>query len=236
MSSHQERAEELTPLDHSSCGTLLNTCVHFIHHPERCPTYWPNNNPNCLSPAERTAVNENLGPLTGKVVIGDSLPNLNDPVVVGDLDSNAKGSGARRNAGKSQLDLIPVAFWHKSWRRGSVILPGRMDNLLGVLTRWQAGNTSELSIWLESQDLTPAVPVLEFGATKYKAWNWAKGMPWSVCVGCILRHCKKILEGEEIDPESGATHWGHIICNVIFLAYYAEHYPEGDDRPPRFSE
>ena len=77
-----------------------------------------------------------------------------------------------------------------------------------------------------------AVKVFEFGAKKYKAWNWAKGMLWSVPTGCILRHAQCMLEGEELDKESGFHHLGHIICNLIMLERYVYTYTDGDDRPP----
>ena len=60
-------------------------------------------------------------------------------------------------------------------------------------------------------------------------------MDWSVCTGCCLRHARYVIEeGQEIDDDSGLFHYGHFTCNVLFLAYYADNYPEGDDRPPRY--
>ena len=59
-------------------------------------------------------------------------------------------------------------------------------------------------------------------------------MDWSVCVGCCLRHMEKDLFDDAVDDESGLFHFGHFTCNIIFLAYYADAYPEGDDRPPRY--
>jgi hypothetical protein len=60
---------------------------------------------------------------------------------------------------------------------------------------------------------------------------WAKGMRWSVPLGCALRHVLAMLEGEALDPESGEPHLNHVYCNVIMLQYFARHYPDGDDRP-----
>lgn len=165
-------------------------------------------------------------------------PVFVEEVAVGDLNSDAKGSGARKNAGKPQLDLIPIRIWRARWKQ-SINWSRDLDMLFAALQGWQEGRTELLGDWLlsncPSEYFGEAVKVLEFGAKKYVAWNWAKGMPWSVCVGCILRHTQKILRGEDIDDDSGALHWGHIVCNVIFLVWYADQYPEGDDRPPVYN-
>lgn len=70
-----------------------------------------------------------------------------------------------------------------------------------------------------------------YGRAKYAAWNWAKGMPWSVPLACIMRHLAAYQRGEDIDPESGLPHLAHISCNVRMLTLYSKTYPEGDDRP-----
>ena len=104
-----------------------------------------------------------------------------------------------------------------------------------ALVRFQDGQDDAFNcLWANfgSEAMVEAVRVLEFGAKKYKAWNWAKGMAWSVPTGCIIRHTTALQTGEINDPESGLPHMGHIICNIMMLAYYVDHYPEGDDRPP----
>lgn len=73
--------------------------------------------------------------------------------------------------------------------------------------------------------------VFGLGAKKYARWNWAKGMPWSVVIGCLKRHLAAIERGEDIDPESGEPHLGHLMCNALMLEHYRQTYKEGDDRP-----
>ncbi len=79
--------------------------------------------------------------------------------------------------------------------------------------------------------------VLGVGAKKYAPWNWAKGMKYSVVIGCIKRHLSAIERGEDIDPESGFRHAGHIMCNLLFLEHYMNMKDHGgawkelDDRP-----
>jgi hypothetical protein len=73
-----------------------------------------------------------------------------------------------------------------------------------------------------------------YGAKKYAAFNWMKGMPWSVPLACALRHLAAFQKGEDIDPESGQTHLAHAMCNLRMLTLYAQTYPEGDDRPKKW--
>lgn len=76
--------------------------------------------------------------------------------------------------------------------------------------------------------------VWEYGRRKYASWNWAKGMPWSVPLGCILRHLAAWQRGEDLDQESGLPHLAHISCNLRMLTLYSKTYPQGDDRPARW--
>ena len=109
--------------------------------------------------------------------------------IIGDVNSDARGSGARYNQGKVDYSLLPF------------------DTLNG-----------ELRVW-------------EYGAKKYAAWNWTKGMAWSIPFACLMRHMAAWQRGEEVDPESGLPHLAHAMCNLRMLTYYAEFYKEGDDRP-----
>lgn len=159
---------------------------------------------------------------------------MEDEVTVGDLDSNARGSGARKSAGKPELDLIPVSHWLDMWRpilKGE----GHMDliDVLESLAAWQTGDDIMVRDALFRMHLhwRASVQVFEYGKKKYAAWNWAKGMKWSVPLGCILRHIERIVAGEDIDQDSGGTHKGCITCNLHMLVWYLDHYREGDDRP-----
>ena len=153
---------------------------------------------------------------------------------VGDINSAASGSAARYNGAKQQLDLVPVAFWLNQWKHKATMTQ-EIFEVLECLDSWQKRrNDNALLEWLGLQDLTAAIPVLVFGGEKYAPFNWAKGMNYSVSTGSLLRHVKAILLGEEIDIESGETHWAHILCNVMFLSYHAHNFPELDDRPPNY--
>lgn len=110
---------------------------------------------------------------------------------IGDVNSDAKGSGARYNGGKPDFSLIPLSTLE-----------------------------DEARVWM-------------YGKQKYAAWNWAKGMAWSVPLACALRHLAAWQRGEDVDPESGLPHLAHVMCNIRMLTLYTKTYPEGDDRPPK---
>jgi hypothetical protein len=108
---------------------------------------------------------------------------------VGDVKSNAKGSGARYNGGKADLSLIPLCTLE-----------------------------DEAKVWM-------------YGKEKYAAWNWAKGMDWSIPFACMMRHMAAWQRGEENDPESGLPHLAHAMCNLRMLTLYSKTFTEGDTRP-----
>jgi hypothetical protein len=108
---------------------------------------------------------------------------------IGDVNSQAKGSGARFNTGKPEFSLIPLCTLE-----------------------------DEVRVWM-------------YGKNTYAAWNWTKGMPWSVPFECAMRHLAAWQRGEENDPESGLPHLAHAQCNLRMLTLYSRTYKEGDDRP-----
>jgi hypothetical protein len=164
---------------------------------------------------------------------------------IGDVKSAACGSGARYNGGKTALDLIPFSLLADGYRVVQSDQEGteKYAWVLQYLGAWQAGGTVHC-LWLAVEALAKAehvdlpqlwaecAAVFEYGRAKYAAWNWAKGMAWSVPLACAGRHLVfGIMRGEELDAESGLPHRGHFMCNIVMLAQYERTYREGDDRP-----
>lgn len=79
--------------------------------------------------------------------------------------------------------------------------------------------------------LREVVRVLEFGAKKYAAWNWTKGLSWSDCFNSLQRHMLAWYEGEDRDPETGLSHMAHVMCNAMFLMHFILFGTGTDDRP-----
>ena len=83
--------------------------------------------------------------------------------------------------------------------------------------------------------------VLAFGAKKYGARNWEKGMEWSRVYGALLRHVtcwfagcgptKRSFLFGEIDDETQLSHLWHAACCIAFLIEWEETAVGTDDRP-----
>jgi hypothetical protein len=75
--------------------------------------------------------------------------------------------------------------------------------------------------------------VLTFGAKKYAAWNWSKGILYMRIFGAILRHLFAWVTGEDNDPETGLPHLDHAACELMFLQHFTKDgkYRQYDDRP-----
>jgi len=86
------------------------------------------------------------------------------------------------------------------------------------------------------QELTDSYArVAEFGAKKYDAWNWSKGLPRVQLLGSLLRHTFAYLRGEDRDRETGLLHTDHILWNAVTLCHNV-HWNLEDGRrvePPR---
>lgn len=148
-------------------------------------------------------------------------------MAVGDVTSNERGSGARFNDGKPNLSLIPPYLLPTTegihWELTDALQSLMFEGQEGPLRRWF------YSMMVEKD---ACAKVFEYGSTKYAAWNWAKGMKWSIPIACALRHADALWnEKEYLDQESGLPHIGHILCNLVMLLYYMDYFPEGNDLP-----
>lgn len=66
-----------------------------------------------------------------------------------------------------------------------------------------------------------------YGEQKYAPYNYMKGGPASQYVDCLGRHLTAWWNGEDNDPESGKSHLGHMVFNVLQLCSSRT----ADDRP-----
>lgn len=80
-------------------------------------------------------------------------------------------------------------------------------------------------LWLNPPAAEEAMALaLALGAEKYGAWNWRTNKVCrSTYISAMKRHIGKILDGEEIDPESGAHHLGHVMANCAIILDAARH-------------
>lgn len=152
---------------------------------------------------------------------------------VGDVNSSAKGSGARFNNGKAPYDLVPLRELVHSLEYAGVS-DGPEMQALACLALWQEGEDTRFLhhalLALGVGGWGECAHVFDYGRHKYAAWNWTKGMAWSIPLACAVRHLLAMLGEEVNDPESGLPHRGHIFCNICMLLTYTRTFQEGDDR------
>lgn len=79
--------------------------------------------------------------------------------------------------------------------------------------------------------LVPMIRVLEFGAIKYAPFNWQKPMPTTEILESMQRHLAALMDGEEVDKESGLPHMGHIQANAMFYNYHLAKELENKNTP-----
>ena len=72
--------------------------------------------------------------------------------------------------------------------------------------------------------------VLMFGAAKYDKHQWRNGMPHTQPFEALLRHLFAWQAGEDIDSDSLLPHLDHALCELMFLRYFVQNFPEMDNR------
>ena len=73
---------------------------------------------------------------------------------------------------------------------------------------------------VEFNSLIPLVKVMEYGEKKYSRDNWKKGLDSAEILESLSRHLFALMQGDEIDNESGCEHIGHIMANAMFYSYF----------------
>lgn len=74
---------------------------------------------------------------------------------------------------------------------------------------------------IPEQALVSYAAVREFGAKKYARSNWKKGIRFTLTLDAILRHLFAYARGQTEDPESGQSHFGHVLCDLEHILYFA---------------
>ena len=68
--------------------------------------------------------------------------------------------------------------------------------------------------WVALEDVAR---VMEYGANKYAAGNYQKGMSHHRYFSACVRHLVSWWKKEDIDPESGLPHLAHAACCILML-------------------
>ena len=141
-----------------------------------------------------------------------------------------------RNSYPHVVPPMPDDCAHEHLKKEAVVA----RNAAGSITAWLANRESKGGMKFDGDkprmDLIDRAAmeelgyVLGFGANKYAAHNWRKGINYSRLVGAALRHIHAFNDGEDKDPESGYSHIGHAMCCLMFLMGTIKHNPDMDDR------
>lgn len=84
---------------------------------------------------------------------------------------------------------------------------------------------------LAPEALEEIAKVLTYGAKKYEARNWEKGISYGRVFSACMRHLWAWWGGEDDDPETGISHLAHAGCSIIFLLTYVKRNQNNlDDR------
>ena len=140
------------------------------------------------------------------------------PATAGNAEASTCGSGRFETSdGKSASSEKPT--------------PPRFRPLPSDLSKGVKHDANKIPLELLSSSWIEGVGmVLGFGAKKYAAHNWRKGLQLSRVLGAALRHIFSFLRGENADPESGLSHLYHASCCLMFASENSETHPELDDR------
>ena len=177
--------------------------------------------------------------ISGAITRPERYENLD--YSVGDPDSKEKGSGARANSGKADYSLQPLYQLVDQLHEYDVAVAGVLNGMANFqithnpvhlydcmeILFVNIDDKADLSFFMDE-----VCKVWADGKIKYNAWNWSKGMPWSVALACGVRHILELTNGFDVDDkESGHKTWAHAVCNIQMLIHYTQYYPEGNDLP-----
>lgn len=83
--------------------------------------------------------------------------------------------------------------------------------------------------------LNSVTDVFTYGADKYEAYNYSKGMDHTRYIDAALRHINSYLTGEDID-ESGNPHLAHAACSIMMALDNILIGTGTDDRNPNYGK
>jgi len=121
-------------------------------------------------------------------------------------------SGAVRDSseGKAAMHWLPPFFWERYAGVGPLIKSFLQTGEVEYIER-------ALDHMLEEHGLKRLCDHLEAGASKYEAYNWAKGMPVSRTLDSLGHHLEDLRKGEEDEDHAAAA-----MCNLMFIVHYVE--------------
>ena len=81
-------------------------------------------------------------------------------------------------------------------------------------TKYDTGKSKYSTVPIHA--MNQVMQAFTYGADKYEAYNYSKGMDHTRYIDAALRHINAYLLGEDID-ESGNTHLSHAVASLMML-------------------
>lgn len=87
---------------------------------------------------------------------------------------------------------------------------------------------------LPPEGMRAVARVQAYGHLKYGQYhNYRKGLEISRNASCAMRHIMAVMDGEDLDPESGEHHFAHAACRLMFVLQNIRDGTMIDDRYKR---
>ncbi len=85
--------------------------------------------------------------------------------------------------------------------------------------------------WLPPEGMRAVARVQMYGDRKYGSFNnFRKGLEISRNASCAMRHIMAVMDGEDLDPESGEHHFAHACTRLMFALQNIKDGTMIDDR------
>jgi hypothetical protein len=176
---------------------------------------------NCTAKLQATADAASAAPATPSPAVSETAPTA--PA----SDPTASLSAILAGIPKDKLPAVVEMFTRLGVPASDAPATGVADSGGGAV---KADTGKPALSLIPSSALFGMGAVLTFGAKKYAAHNWRKGMDWSRLLDALLRHTMAVVDGEDTDQETGLPHVYHAMCCLAFLGEYQAKSLGRDDR------
>ena len=153
---------------------------------------------------------------------------MNERIEVTYVGTNPAGEEARfldprtgflydHKGGQCNSGFEPCTGSTSLWRSGGYVV--QAVNTGAPDLKFDAGKPRWTLLTLGfAKSLASVVAVLTFGAKKYAAHSW-RGVKNGEerYYDALYRHLDALAQGEKVDPESGISHWSHVVFNALAL-------------------
>lgn len=85
-------------------------------------------------------------------------------------------------------------------------------------------------IWAQNNQPREGYPDGKYPDRPDGSPNFKAGIRTTRFLDSIFRHLLALLSGEDLDPDSGFDHAGHLLCNLAMFWWTREHRRDLDDR------